>query len=234
MAWEEFGSGHERGGVLRFLGPLAPEGVRRAARVERVVEEMYRAAVRRGDELPDRGFDIDRGASGRPSAKYEHPGGPQAPDRTTVSLNKMHSWGERLTWSDLELTVEEASSGGRVFLLPVVPHGGVTQRGGRRGAGEVAEVALFVSGWLGHELPELPEDDRAVPVMRGSLHFLNAQGYAVLVVPEVGCAWREVAKVIRAAGLPFHLYACKCSPRAAEEIASLLFPHRRSCVKVHR
>jgi hypothetical protein len=40
----------------------------------------------------------------------------------------------------------------------------------------------------------------------GSLHFLDARGYAILVVPEVRCAWRE--------------------------IADLLFPRRRGSVKL--
>ena len=77
-----------------------------------------------------------------------------------------------------------------------------------------------------------PEVDHDTYVRVGSLHFLDAQGYAILVVPEVRCAWREIAAVIEAAGLPFRVYAFSCSGRAGEEIADLLFPRRRGSVKL--
>ncbi len=231
MAWEEFGAKRERGSVLRVLGPLAPEGVRRAVRMERVSEALSRTAARSSGRLPDGGFDPNFGASGRPSPMYEHPGGPRDARSRKVQLNRADYWGEQLGWSgtSTRLIVAQAKRHGFVYSLSVAPRGSATHRGGTN---VVAEVALFVSAWAGNDPRKLPDEPKDAHVLRGSLNFLNARGYAVLVVSEIQTAWLEIAEVIQAAGVPFHLYALACSRRAAEEIVGLLFPCRWDCVKV--
>ncbi|MBR7839849.1 hypothetical protein KDL01_41825, partial [Actinospica durhamensis] len=80
--------------------------------------------------------------------------------------------------------------------------------------------------------PRRPQDEPDAYVRTGSLHFLDAQGYAMLVAPEIRCAWREIAAVIEAAGLPFRVYVFTCAGRTGEEIADLLFPPRRGAVRL--
>jgi hypothetical protein len=75
-----------------------------------------------GRGLPDTGLDLNLGASGRPGAMYEYPGGSRAARRLVVKLSEVHYWDARLTWS-----------------------------GGGRGSGGVAEVVLFVSRWAGRD-----------------------------------------------------------------------------------
>jgi hypothetical protein len=85
MVFDHYGGEPEREGpakLLKLLGPLAPAGVRRFARMERLAGEVGRAvAGGAGRGLPDTGFDPNLGASGRPGATYEHPGGPPAAAR---------------------------------------------------------------------------------------------------------------------------------------------------------
>jgi hypothetical protein len=88
------------------------------------------------------------------------------------------------------------------------------------------------TGTDGGDQRKPPDDLEDAHVLRGSLNVLDVQGYAVLVVSEIQCAGLEIAEVIRAAGVPFRLYAFPCLRRTAEEIASLLFPRRWSCVNV--
>ncbi len=232
MVWDEIDAKRERGRALRLLGPLAPEAIRRAARLERVAEEIGRAATGRGNVAQADAFDPDSGASGRPPALYEHPGGARSARHATAPINRADHWGEKISWNGARLTVEQGKRQGRVYPVPIAPRPGTTQPvsgGGRRG---VAEVALFVCGWADSDPSRLREQPAPDRVRHGSLHFLNTQGYAGLVVPEVECAWRPLAEVVQAAGLPFRLYGLVCPRRAAEEIASLLFPPHRRCVKV--
>lgn len=200
MLSEEFGERSERGSVLRLLGPLAPEGVRRAHRMERLAEEISRAAMRGGaGRVPD-GFDPNLGASGRLPVVYEHRGGPRTRHSKTVTLNRAEHWGQTLGWNGSALTVEEAHRGGSLFTLPLARAGAGAPR---RGRGGVTEAALFVSGW-GWVDPHRYRDTQTPPIVRhGSLHFLDARGYALLVVCEIWCAWREIAQVVKAAGVPF-------------------------------
>ncbi len=232
MAWGETDAKRERGRALRLLGPLAPEGVRRAARLERVVEELGRAVTGRGSVAQDGAFDPNSGASGRPSALYEHPGGARSAGHATAPINRADHWGEKITWNGARLTVEQGKRQGRVYPVPIAPRAGMAQPvsgSGRRG---VVEVALFVCGWADSDLSKLRDQSAPDRVRHGSLHFLNTQGYSALVVPEVECAWRPLAEVVEAAGLPFRLYGLVCPRRAAEEISGLLFPPHWRCVKV--
>jgi hypothetical protein len=256
MAIESFTgeSGRERlPGVLRLLGPLAPAGVRRAARMERLAEEVGRAVgLGGGSGLPDGAFDPNLGASGRPPAAYAHPGGPRSPDPAKVKVSQVHYWDPTLKWSGKALTIAQEHRRSRPIPLPLAPRTAATSEGGRGASRQVAEVALFVSAWAGRDprKPAVfrrrapsplepwsgwdprrpPSDGRETMVLRGSLHFLDGQGYAILVAPEIRCAWREIAEVVEAAGLPFHLYAFAGPGRTGEEIANLLFPKRRGTV----
>lgn len=233
MVWDEIIEGSEKRSVLRLLGPLAPAAVRRAGRVERVTEEMSRAAVTISGKLPEGAFDPDLGASGRPQAVFELPGGAPTDRHVQVSLNRVHSWGEMLVWSEGELSIEEAKLRGRKFTLPLAAPEEAAQRGGRSGTGEVAEVALFAQAWNWAAGPRNSKLQTPGRVYQGSLHFLNAQGYAVLFVPEVDCYWQKLVEVVKAVGLPFHVYVLACPEKTAEEIAELLFPHHRNCIKIH-
>jgi hypothetical protein len=256
MAFESFSSEPERDrlpSLLRLLGPLAPAGVRRAARMERLAEEAGRAVgLGGGRGAPEGAFDPNLGASGRPPAAYAHPGGPRTADPAKVMLSQVHYWDPVLKWSGTRLTIEQGHRGSRPITLPLAPRAAAARVGGRGGSGEVAEVALFVSAWAAPDPrkpvvfrrraprplepwsgwdPQRPQvDGEETVVLRGSLHFLNTQGYAVLVAPEVRCAWREIAEVVQAAGLPFHLYAFAGPGRTGEELANLLFPRRRGSV----
>jgi hypothetical protein len=247
-------SGRERvPGLLRLLGPLAPAGVRRAARMERLAEEVSRAlGLGGGSGLPDGAFDPNLGASGRPPAAYAHPGGPRNPEPAKVKLSEVHYWDPTLRWSGKTLTIAQEHRRSRPIPLPLAPPTAAAGGAGADASGQVAEVALFVSAWAGwnprkpaafrRRDPRPPEpwsgwdprrpppDGRETQVLYGSLHFLNAEGYAVLVAPQVRCAWREIAEVVQAAGLPFRVYAFACPGRTAEEIAGLLFPRRRGGV----
>ncbi|HEV2639496.1 MAG TPA: hypothetical protein VGX23_30440 [Actinocrinis sp.] len=137
-------------GLLRLLGPLAPAGVRRAARMERVTEEMARATAL-GDSRgrPDGAFDPNLGASGRPPTLYGHSGGPQSVEPVGVMLRRVHYWDPKLTWSGTELTITQDHLKGIRIPLPLAPRTGAgTGLGqGAAGAAGVAEVALFVSAW---------------------------------------------------------------------------------------
>jgi len=233
MAWDEIIAGAEKRSILRFVGPLAPVAVRRAGRVERVAEEISRAAVTITGDLPRGDFDPALGASGRPRATFKLSGGAPVLRDVGAPLNRVHHWGEMLVWSGEALFIEEGKLGGRKFTMPLASGGETAERGGRYGSAEVAEVALFAQSW--NWAPGAGTDGRRTPerIYQGSLHFLNAQGYAVLFVPEVYCLWQRLIAVVEAAGLPFNAYLLAYPQKTAEEIADRLFPRRRNCVKVH-
>ena len=230
MALDELSGGRRWAGALRWLGPLAPAAVRRAARVGRVVEEMWGSAARGRGVFPGGGFDPDVGASGRPAPMYEHVGGKRSTRHTTALLTPK---GHLLEWTGSTLTIMQPSYlkdltvRGIKVRVPVPPPGRPARSGGR--PLEVAEVALFVACW---DAADPREPDAAGRVRRGSLHFLDAQGYSVIVRPELQSTWRVVADVVEAAGLPIRVYAFFSTPRAAKEITRLLFPHRPSCREV--
>lgn len=199
------------------------EAVRRARRVKRVAEEISRNAVLDERNLQVGGFDPNLGASGRPEAVIELPGSRPASYRVVVWLNQEHHWGEKLEWSGTELSVEEAKIGGRKFAIPVASGG----------TGLLTEVALFASSWGWKPVRRVSDQQTPARIFAGSLHFLDAQGYAFLVVPEVECSWSDLIDVVRATGVPFHAYVLSCLKKSADEITELLFPHRRGCIKVH-
>jgi hypothetical protein len=233
MEWDEIIDGAEKRSALRFLGPLAPAALRRAERVERVAEEISRATVIISGNLPKGDFDPTLGASGRPQAVFELAGGAPTLRHVATPLNRVHHWGEMLVWSGDELFVEEGKVGGNKYTLPLASSDETSRDDGRYGSGTVAEVALFAQNWNWASL--LKSGDRKTPerIYQGSLHFLNAQGYAVCFVPEVDCLWQRLIDVVTAAGLPFNAYMLACPQKTAEEIAEQLFPRRRHCVKIH-
>lgn len=222
----------ERIGALRWLGPMAPKGVRRAARVERVVDEMWRATARRHGRFPGDGFDPDLGASGRPAAMYEHLDRAQSSSPVTAALS---AEGHRLAWTGAVPTVGRraymsGSFRGRTYQVPVSPPGRSARSGGHGGSSpEVAEAALFVACW---DAPDPREPDMTGRMRRGSLHLLDAEGRSMFVVPEVVGSWRVVADVIEAAGVPMRVYAFFCLQHTAEEITNLLFPRGPGCRRV--
>lgn len=234
MAWGEIMEVAEKRSVLRFLGPLAPAAVRRAGRVERVAEEISRTAVIASGKLPEGAFDPGLGASGRPQAVFELSGGTPVSRDVGAPLNRVYRWGEMLVWSGAELSVKEGKLNGRTFPLPLASHGEDGRRGGRSGTGAVSEVALLTQAWNWASAPSSSDRQAPARIYQGALYFLNARGYAVLVVPELECAWQRLIEVVKAAGLPFHTYALSCPQKTAEEIAELLFPRHRNCVKIHR
>jgi hypothetical protein len=232
MVWNEIFEAAEKRSVLRFLGPLAPAAVRRAGRMERVTQEISRAAVVITGKLPEDAFDTALGASGRPPAVFGLSGGAPTSRHVGVSLKQVNHWSEILAWSGAELSIAEAKLRGRKFTLPLASRAEAVRRGGRSGAGAVAEVALFAQAWNWTSRPRSGQQHQPERIHQGSLHFLNAQGYAVLFVPEVDCDWQRLVEVVEAAGLPFHVYVLSCPQKTAEKIAGLLFPRRRNCIKI--
>jgi hypothetical protein len=192
-------------------------GVRRARRVEAVAEEISKFVALGVGNRQVGGFDPNFGASGRPEAVFEIPGSRPAPRRAVARLNKEHHWGEKLEWTGTQLAVEEARLRGRKFTIPIA---------------QIAEVALFASAWGWTPVQRSSDQQTPARIFAGSLHFLDAQGFAVLFVPELECYWHEIIEVTKAAGLPFRAYVLSCPKKNAEEIAKLLFPHRRYCIKI--
>jgi len=225
MTWDELEGARKRR-ALRFFRPLAPESVKRAERVKRMTEVMGGAVARGNGPLGGGDFDPELGASGRPTAAYAHSGGPRSARRADTGLNAADHYGEKLTWDGSRLIVEQAHRGGRVYTVAVAgtaPHAK---------SGVVEEAALFVSAWAGSDPRKAPEDFDSGRMLCASLRFLDARGYAVLVVPEVKGVWRNIADVVQAAGVPFNLYAFPCARPIALEITHRLFPHAKGCATV--
>lgn len=197
------------------------EAVRRARRSERVVEEISRCVARDARNRQLGAFDPNVGASGRPEPFFEFPARPPASRREVVWLNHEHHWGERFEWNGTSLTIEEARYNSRTFTI---------YRPG--GAHEVVEAALFASSWGWLRAQSTDSQQRPARIFRGSLHFLDAQGYTVVLIHSAGCAWRDLIDVVKGSGLLFRAYVLACPGKEAREIAELLFPTRRHCVKV--
>jgi hypothetical protein len=191
----------------------ALQGIRRARRSERLTRELSATPLMAGPS--GNGFDPNLGASGRPSTFYEYPSGPPTSRGAAVWLSP-DQWTTKLKWNGFHLTVEYTESKSAVYTIDL----------GEGATSEVVEAALFASSGLGNDTTDARHDT-------GSLHFLDAYGYAVFVVAKINCSWREVTAVLESAGLSVSVYSILCSDEAATRIARLLFPRRRRCTVIY-
>ena len=235
--WEGLEAGAERHGRLRWLGPLAPEGVRRARRADLLVEAIGRKTSLSSSGL---GFDPDRGASGRPTPFYEHPGGAPVLQSASAWLSPDRR-NTKLKWNGFYLTVEHIERGLRVYTIDLAPRTASEKPDVSIKMRQATQAALLVSSWSQWHPWDRPNPrarsamryDPANPsILHGSLHFMDADGYAVFTTRAAGCTWREIAEVAESAGLPLSVYVLLCSDEAAAELARLLFPPRRYCAMI--
>ncbi|MBR7834840.1 hypothetical protein KDL01_16325 [Actinospica durhamensis] len=229
MEWDGLDVGAERLRALRWLGPLAPEAVRRARRTERLVEEIRRSA---GPDLGSygTGFDPNRGASGWPTPIYEQPAGPPAPRGVASWLSADH-WTIKLKWNGFYLTVEHMLRSCRVHTIDLAP-GGISGQleEGATATGQVVEAALLITSWAPTAILLDTADTR---VIEGSVHFLDDRGYDLFAITRVVCPWKGIAEVLGSAGVPLSVLAVPCGYEAAFDMAKLLFPPRRQYTVIY-
>ncbi|MBR7829319.1 hypothetical protein KDK95_23630 [Actinospica sp. MGRD01-02] len=187
-----------------------------------MAEKLYEIAVL-GDSIPTIVFDPGSGASGRPSAAFTFPGGHPKPSAVTASLGVAV-----LHWTGRALILKSTGIDGRAFPLPLASRETDGKAGEERESDRIAEVAvLAATGPQGHTRRQSGHRVGAAQ-WRGSMHFLNSQGFTVLVVVGVSCTPAAVVDVLKSAGVPFRVYEVACEYDAeARQVARLLFPRAR-------
>ena len=217
----------ESGGSLRTqrimeLLPevLRPRPLRRAERVEQVLEEFGVLMT----DLAGLRFDPALGASGRPAAMHERrPGRPSAGSHGTPADRHRPGGRPAVSWDGSGLMVTDRRGRTRPFRCAGSVESDVREPVRSRWSRRRPEVAELV--WLETN----PGIDRSRlttgPIMR-SLMLLDHQGFRLLTLAQFSFSWAEIAEVATGAGLPIVAYTFDCGFESAMRIRRLLFPRR--------